>query len=171
VRLPLIKVYYSNFRRTKKAVVNLLFFLLILPTIFTASSLLVDYSNIILAHREASDVADSVVNAAVTSYELDSNGFPTGNIDYNQAKNSAYGIFDTAVSFGAIKESYNPELEPTISISPDRKSIKIKINFAVKPFFLSLIDFGSSDIYVNGSVIREATICNSDLNQVCANPL
>lgn len=162
----------SNICRRKKGVVTLFFILVMLPVLFTSIFLTSDYGNIILAHRQAADVADSVVSSAVSSYKLDSDGNPTGNLDQNLAKNNANDVFNKSTSLGVISSKYNPSLDQNIIFSNSDKEVTITIYFSIKPILTNIIGrIASPTERIYGSVTRSAVLCNSELNESCANPL
>lgn len=159
-------------KRKKKAVGTLVFLLMILPALFVGLFLTSDYGNIILAHREASDVAEVVINAAVSSYELDANGLPTGHIDRNLATINARGAFDYAVLTGAVESKYEPKLYPNLIFNVNNTEVTIKIDFAVTPMIVRAIGrIVTPDFKIPGSIVKKAKICNSSLGETCASPL
>ena len=151
---------------------TLVFLLMILPALFVGLFLTTDYGNIILAHREASDVGEVVINAAVSSYELDSNGLPTGFIDRNLATINAKGAFDYAVRSGAIESKYEPFLYPNLIFNTNNTEVTIRIEFAVTPMIVKAIGrIVTPDVKIPGKIIKKAKICNSSLGETCASPL
>ena len=155
------------FLKKNKAVGFLFFLMLIIPAIFFGLSMSADYGRIILAHRQANDITESILMAASSSFLLDDNGAPTGTLDIGLATTNASDTFDMALSSESIYKSFSPRLFST-TLDPTGKIVTVRVDFKVNPGLLTYFGINSP---VRGSVTKSAKLCDPDQGDFCASPL
>lgn len=158
----------SGFRTIRRRGAGVVVFVAILfPAALFGMALTVDHGRVVLASRQSSDVADSVVMAAASARALDGD-----TIEQAEAVRRALATFQQARNAGMLPSTVQATLTPSdIVFGTDGRSVSVTVRWQVtslplfKVFFPELTGIG-------GNATRSARICIAEIDlRPCAYPV
>jgi uncharacterized membrane protein len=145
----------------------IVFVAILFPAALFGMALTVDHGRILLAARQSSDIADSVVMAAASART--DNG---DSIDQIESVNRALATFLRAKNVGMLSRNVDAALNPgDIVFSSDGRSVRVTVRWEVTS--LPLMRFFIPDLRsIGGTTTRSARVCIAEFdNRPCAYPV
>lgn len=160
--------------KQRKGVAFLFFVLIMLPVLLASLGISTDFGRLIIAHRQASDTADSVVLAAAHGFNNSGGGLTAyPNLNATNAKAYATQTFVAAVgtpSSGSMLSSTESPKLSAVTLSKGNTQVSVTISYKLTGFII--VDyFTGKRNNLTFDVTRTAEICSSANADFCAYPL
>jgi hypothetical protein len=163
---PRLSRHYGKSLRRRGAGV-IVFAAIMIPTALFALALTTDYGRVVLAVRQAADVADSVALAAASARSDEGD-----TLDAAEGTRRALATYQMAKSERMFSPAVRTKLNPgDIVFSPDGRSVRVKISWQVPVLPLVKL-FSPGFDGIDGIATRSARICIAETDsRPCAYPV
>lgn len=154
-------------RRARRGGGVVVFAAILFPAAIYGLAVTADHGRVVLAARQAGDLADTVAMAAASTRTANGD-----TIEVFSSRRIATETFNYAITAGMLSPAVNAELRADeITYSSDRTSVTVKVRWHVgSP---PLIEFFFPDFQgIHGSATRTTKVCDTETSgRPCAYPL
>jgi Flp pilus assembly protein TadG len=143
------------------------FVAILFPAALFGMALTVDHGRILLASRQSSDIADSIVLAAASARTDNGDA-----LDQGESVSRALATFNRAKTVGMLSPNVDAKLNPgDISFSSDGRTVTVTVRWEVSS--LPLMKFFFPELRsIGGTSTRTARVCIAEFDaRPCAYPV